>query len=148
VSRREAAEEEIKQFEKDVKLLTSKGMTPNGIGDEIPKVGGANFSGYVKKRNTITAAFLTKFYNVWRDRLNDIKNKDFPANEPKAGPATEADHRFNQGGTGAGGSASGEETIWESNKILAEACKKLSETNQWLVEKLLKREDPPELPPG
>lgn len=144
MSNQAASEEEKAQFYKDVNLLMDKGnMTLNQIGDEIPKVGGANFIAYHSAKNTLTRRFLTKFYKAWRIKLAELRGPAYTKHDSAGGPVNESGSAF--GNSGANGSSGdGRQTIWESNKLLAETCKGLMETNKQLVEILSKHGIPPE----
>ena len=143
MSRQAASQEEKAQFYRDVNLLMDSGhVTLNQIGDEIPKVGGANFIAYYSGRNTITRRFLTKFYKVWRTKLAELQDPAYTKQDSGGGPVSESGSPF--GNSGDNGSGDGRQTIWESNKILAETCKGLMETNKQLVEILSKRGISPE----
>jgi hypothetical protein len=143
VSNQAAFEEEIAQFYNDVNLLMDReNVTLNQIGDEIPKLGGANFIAYHSGRNTITRRFLTKFYKAWRIKLAELRDPAYTQHDSGGGPVNESDSAF--GNREAKGSGEGRQTIWESNKLLAETCKGLMETNKLLVELLSKQGIPPE----
>jgi len=133
VSTREAPATEIEQFHKNVKLLTDNGLSLNEIGNRIPKVGGSNFINYCTGKKTITVDFLTKFYNVWQDKLNELNRKDYPTNDQGVWPAAERENKFG-GASEEEKFAKAEQTVWESNQLLAEAYKKLSDANRELVE--------------
>jgi hypothetical protein len=143
VSTRETPANEIERFHKDVKLLTDNGMSPNKIGGKIPLVGGSNFINYCKGNKTITQDFLTKFYKAWGERLNELKRNDFPTDHhDDVWPATETENKFG-GASEQERLANAEQTVWESNQLLAEAYKKLSDANRELVEIVRGRRNPP-----
>jgi hypothetical protein len=150
----EAPKEEIKLFYRDVKLLIDSGMTLNKIGDQIPKVGGSNFINYYKGELTITPDFLIKFYNHWRERLNELKAKDYNPAAYVFKPIDDLGKKDGDGSDKNGGGGSDEErfanaaqTVWESNQLMAEAYKKLSDANLELVKIIRGRGDRPD-PPG
>lgn len=152
---------QIAQFKADVALLISVNKwSPNFIGDQIPKVGGANFTKYYTEAFTITPAFLTKFYKRWEAELSLPKYK--VTGDPVIEPIRSDDTTFEVEKKGDKMSVGGQTTTWESNLILAraneiaakanvitaeanrlsaEANNKTSETNQRLAELLLRRGD-------
>lgn len=105
-------------------MINVNNWTPNYIGDQIPKVGGANFINYYAEIITITSRFIAKFYKRWGEELNLPKYKVLK----EGGDREEGRDNKKETGDGAeklsGGqkeTGQGAEEIRESNLVLARA---------------------------
>jgi hypothetical protein len=119
-------------------MISINKWTLNYIGDQIPKVGGANFINYYAEINTITPKFITKFYKRWGAELNLPKYKVVKDGGWERGESQDDEKRTRDGAPGTRGGGEeirgGTEEIREGNLVLARANETAAIANRMAAE--------------